>query len=264
VAKRYLLGVLAVILVGIAAVGLSSNASEIGGEAAPEKTEIMVSAAASLQNSLDIVAADYEKAHPGIKLVFNYGASGTLQKQIEQGAPADLFLSAGEKQMDALVKGGFIEDHAVLLKNQLVMIVPSDFKAEVTALTQLTDSIIKRVAIGQPESVPAGQYAKEALTATKAWEPLQNKLVYAKDVRQVLSYVETGNADAGFVYKTDALTSKKVAIALTAGEELHQPIHYPVGIIDNSQHQEEAEAFYRYLQSEEAEEIFASNGFLIP
>ncbi|WP_019913273.1 molybdate ABC transporter substrate-binding protein [Paenibacillus sp. HW567] len=225
------------------------------------KTEIIVSAAASLQDSLDKIAVLYEKQHPDIDLVFNYGASGTLQKQIEQGAPADLFFSAGDKQMKALVDGGLISDNAELLKNQLVLVVPSDAKTSISTITQLTDKAFKKVAVGQPESVPAGQYAQQSLTAKKVWDTLQSKLVFAKDVRQVLSYVETGNADAGFVYKTDALTSSKVKIVLTVGAHVHKAINYPVGIVKDSKHLTEAKAFYSYVKTKTASDIFTSYGF---
>lgn len=251
---------LAVVIVALLiAAGLSAIPEEPAGAA--KKTEIIVSAAASLQDSLDKIALLYEKQHPEVNLVFNYGASGTLQKQIEQGAPADLFFSAGDKQMTALVDGGLISAHRGLLKNQLVLVVSSDSKAKITALPQLTDKSYKRIAVGQPESVPAGQYAQQALTAKKLWEPLQSKLVFAKDVRQVLSYVETGNADAGFVYKTDALTSKKVKIALTVGAHVHKAINYPVGIVKNSAHQAEAKAFYSYVQTTTASDVFTGYGF---
>lgn len=262
--KRYLLGVLTIVLFVVLAVGLSSTSSDGNVEAASKKTEILVSAAVSLQDSLDKIAAQYEKLHPDIDLIFNYGASGTLQKQIEQGAPADIFFSAGEKQMNALVDGDLITDHIVMLKNQLVIVVPSDSKVKLTTIKQLTDKAIKKVAIGQPESVPAGQYAQQSLTAKNVWDPLQSKLVYAKDVRQVMSYVETGNADAGFVYKTDALTSKKVRIALTLGAHVHKAIHYPAGIVKDSRYQVEAKAFYNFLQSKEASKVFTSHGFLLP
>ncbi|WP_379154484.1 molybdate ABC transporter substrate-binding protein [Paenibacillus sp. sgz5001063] len=230
---------------------------------AAKKTEIIISAAASLQDSLDKISVLYEKQHPDIDLVFNYGASGTLQKQIEQGAPADLFFSAGDKQMKALVDGGLVSDNTELLKNQLVLVVPSDSKSSITTITQLTDKAFKKVAIGQPESVPAGQYAQQSLTAKNVWDTLQSKLVFAKDVRQVLSYVETGNADAGFVYKTDALTSNKVRIALTVGAHVHKPINYPVGVMKESKHQTEAKAFYSYVQTKSASDIFTSYGFML-
>ena len=166
--------------------------------------------------------------------------------------------------MNALVDGDLITDHKVLLKNQLVVIVPYDSKEKLTTITQLTDKAFKKVAVGQPESVPAGQYAQQSLTAKHVWDTLQGKLVFAKDVRQVLTYVETGNTDAGFVYKTDALTSKKVRIALTVGEHVHKAIHYPVGIVKDSRHQVEAKAFYNFLQSKEALGVFTSYGFLLP
>lgn len=245
---------------GLVAAGLTAVPEEQA-QAAVKKTEIIVSAAASLQDSLDKIAITYEKQHPDIDLVFNYGASGTLQKQIEQGAPAALFFSAGDKQMTALVDGGLISAHTGLLKNQLVLVVPSDSKTPVTTITQLTGKAFKKVAVGQPESVPAGQYAQQSLTAKNVWDTLQSKLVFAKDVRQVLSYVETGNADAGFVYKTDALTSKKVKIALTVGGHVHKAINYPVGIVKDSPHQAEAKAFYNYVQTGAASSVFTSYGF---
>jgi molybdate transport system substrate-binding protein len=254
--KKWIVGLLVLILVAGVSAGSLGDA-----EAAVKKKEIMVSAAASLQDSLDKIAVQYEQQHPEIKLVFNYGASGTLQKQIEQGAPADVFFSAGDKQMKALVDKGLIGQHKMLLKNQLVVVVPSDSNTKLTTLTDLTGQAFRKIALGQPESVPAGQYAQQSLTAKKVWDTLQGKLVFAKDVRQVLSYVETGNADAGFVYKTDALTSKKVKIALTVGEHVHKTIHYPAGVVNDSRHQAEATAFYRYVQTSAASSVFSSYGF---
>ncbi|ANE47749.1 molybdenum ABC transporter substrate-binding protein [Paenibacillus swuensis] len=225
------------------------------------KTELIVSAAASLKGSLDQIEKLYEKKHKDINLTFNYGSSGTLQKQIEQGAPVDLFFSAGRKQMDALVKGNLVKQSTNILNNELVMIIPSDSKHTLTTVKQLTNKDIEKVAIGQPESVPAGQYAKEALTVRKVWDPLKDKLIYAKDVRQVLTYVETGNADAGFVYKTDALASKKVKMAIHILSSVHAPISYPAGVLKESKHMTEATTFYNYLQSNEADAVFKKYGF---
>jgi molybdate transport system substrate-binding protein len=232
--------------------------------AAKTKTELLVSAAASLKDSLSEIEKLYEKEHPDINLLFNYGASGTLQKQIEQGAPADLFFSAGKKQVDALVKEGLISDNKTILGNELVVVVPSDSKRTFTTVKELTDKDIKKIAIAQPESVPAGQYAKETLTARKSWDALQDKLVLAKDVRQVLTYVETGNVEAGFVYKTDALTSKKVKIALRISSSVHSPILYPASVVKGTKHSDEAKAFYAYLQSKEASAVFKKYGFMMP
>ncbi|MBM7568782.1 molybdate ABC transporter substrate-binding protein [Paenibacillus sacheonensis] len=229
--------------------------------AAAKKTELLVSAAASLKDSLGVIEKAYEKQHPTIDLVFNYGSSGTLQKQIEQGAPADLFFSAGSKQMDTLVKEDLIANHSTLLSNDLVMVVPSDSHVTFTTVKELTGSSVKKIAIGQPESVPAGQYAKETLTTRSVWNILRSKFVYAKDVRQVLTYVETGNADAGFVYKTDALTSGKVKIALRINPDVHSPILYPAGVVKETKRASEANAFYAYLQTKEAEAVFVKYGF---
>lgn len=260
--KRYILGILGV----LAVVWLVSTESESEMElqAVTKKTKIIISAAASLQDSLNQMAFLYEEQHPTIDLVFNYAASGTLQKQIEQGAPADLFLSAGDKQMKALVDGDLISDHKVLLKNQLVVVVPSDTTTKLTTVTQLTDRSFKKVAVGQPEIVPAGEYTQQSLTAKRLWDTLQSKLVFAKDVRQVLSYVETGNVDAGFIYRTDALSSKKVKIALTLDPNEHKAINYLVGIVKDSKNQKVAKELYSYLQDKESSDIFTSFGFLLP
>lgn len=233
---------------------------------APEPVELTVSAAASLTDSLNEIKKLYEAKTGYVKLTFNYGASGTLQQQIEQGAPADLFISAGKKQMDALVEKQLIEDKSAknLLLNELVLVVPSDGKIGVSKIEDLTNPEIKKLAVGTPESVPAGSYAKEALTASKLWDSLQPKIVLTKDVKQVLSYVETGNTEAGFVYKTDALTSKKVKIAFTVDPKSHKAIEYPMGIIKATKNKKEAESFYTYLQSKEAQDIFVKYGFSLP
>jgi molybdate transport system substrate-binding protein len=231
-----------------------------------ETVELTISAAASLTDAMKEIEANYEKSHPYIELNFNFGASGALQQQIEQGAPADVFVSAATKNMNALVDEKLIAsgDQKNLLQNSLVAIIPSDSSDTVTSEKDLTADSIKTVAIGIPESVPAGTYAKEALTNAKLWDQLESKLVQGKDVRQVLQYVETGNADAGFVYKTDALTSDQVKIAFEVDKNSYTPANYPVGIIEGTKHRTEAEQFYTYLQTPEVLEVFAKYGFSIP
>lgn len=227
--------------------------------------ELTVSAAASLTDALQEIKQAYETGHPHIRLSFNLGASGALQQQIEQGAPADLFLSAAPKNMQALVDQQLVHanEQTNLLNNELVVVVPADANTVIDRMEDLTYSDIKNVAIGIPESVPAGGYAKESLISNRLWESLQSKTVQGKDVRQVLQYVETGNADAGFVYKTDALTSRKLKIAFTVDPNTYTPIRYPVGIIKATKHREEAEDFYNYLQSEAALEVFEKYGFTV-
>ncbi|MGU3472091.1 molybdate ABC transporter substrate-binding protein [Paenibacillus sp. D51F] len=228
--------------------------------------ELTVSAAASLTGALDEIKTAFEAAHPSISLHFNLGASGTLQKQIEQGAPADLFLSASSKNMKALVDQNFVaaEDSRDLLGNSLVVIVPKEASPNISSLDALAGQAFSKIAIGIPESVPAGQYAQEALAKAGQWDALKDKLVQAKDVKAVLQAVETGNADAGFVYRTDALSSAKAAVAYEVDPASYPSIRYPAAIVKATKHRPEAERFYTYLQSEDAMAVFKNYGFTDP
>ncbi|WP_017154295.1 molybdate ABC transporter substrate-binding protein [Bacillus bingmayongensis] len=225
--------------------------------------ELTISAAASLQDAFKEIEKQYKQKEPNIKLAFNFGGSGALQQQIEQGAPADLFFSAAEDKFQTLVKKGFINEKEgkSLLGNELVLIVPKE--SSIKTFQELKEEKVKKLAIGTPESVPAGKYAKASLTHGNLWNDLQNKTVFTKDVRQVLTYVETGSVDAGIVYKTDALISDKVKIAGAAPANSHEPIHYPVGVIKESKHKKEATSFYEYLQSKDTQSIFKKYGFTI-
>lgn len=223
------------------------------------KVELTVSAASSLQDALNDIKVSFEKEHPNVIVNFNFGASGALQQQISQGAPVDLFLSAAENKFDKLVQDGLIEKGTELIRNELVLVVPNDSSAGIEAFEDLNE--VDKISIGTPEAVPAGQYAKETLENVNVWEDVKEKTVFAKDVRQVLTYVETNNVDAGIVYKTDALISKKVKIAAVAAENTHAPIIYPVGVIKNSAHYEETEQFYDYLQSEKSIMTLEEYGF---
>ncbi|WP_348620254.1 molybdate ABC transporter substrate-binding protein [Paenibacillus polymyxa] len=231
-----------------------------------ETIELTISAAASLTDALKEIQHSYESTHTGIKLNFNFGGSGALEKQIEQGAPSDLFLSASTKNMNSLVNQQLIntKKQKTWLTNELVAVIPADGTMNIASVTDLTKKEVKKVAIGIPESVPAGNYAQEALTKAKLWDTLQSKLVQAKDVRQVLQYVETGNADVGFVYKTDALTSQKAKIAFEVNPKTYSPVEYPIGIVKATKHIQEAEDFYAYLQSQESLNIMDKYGFTIP
>ncbi|CAG9611245.1 Molybdate-binding protein ModA [Bacillus rhizoplanae] len=239
-----------------------SNNQKVTGEK-KEKVELTISAATSLQDALIELQKTFEKDHSNIKLKFNFGSSGALQQQIAQGAPVDLFFSAAKDKFDALVKEGLIskEDGVDLVGNELVLVVPKDTASGVKNFGDLTKKEVKRISIGTPESVPAGQYAKESFKNTKIWTGIESKVVYAKDVRQVLSYVETGNVDAGVVYKTDALSSNKVNIVATADKQTHTPIIYPVGIIKDTKHRTEAKEFYKFLQSKYAMKTLEKYGF---
>ncbi|MDQ0172083.1 molybdate ABC transporter substrate-binding protein [Paenibacillus tundrae] len=252
---------------GAAASTTASGENNTTGNVDPQETvELTISAAASLTDAMKEIETNFEAANPNIKLNFNFGASGALQQQIEQGAPSDIFVSAASKNLNALVEENLIAeaDQQNLLQNSLVAVVTADRADEVSSEKDLTSDTMKTIAIGIPESVPAGTYAKEALTNAKLWDQLESKLVQGKDVRQVLQYVETGNADAGFVYKTDALTSDQVKIAFEVDKNSYTPANYPVGIIEGTKHRTEAEQFYTYLQSPEILDVFAKYGFSIP
>jgi molybdate transport system substrate-binding protein len=223
--------------------------------------ELTISAAASLQDVLKKIASHYEKEHPNVKIIYNFGGSGALQQQISNGAPVDLFFSAAEDKFDLLVEEGFIEKNkgTDLVGNELVLVVGKDQAENIRAFKDLPK--IKKLAIGTPETVPAGKYAVETLERLNLLKEVEQQIVYAKDVRQVLTYVETGNVDAGIVYKTDAMISPKVKIAAVAKENTHSPIIYPVGVIKATSHKKEAEQFYNYLQKEKTLKIFEEFGF---
>ncbi|MDR7071049.1 molybdate ABC transporter substrate-binding protein [Fictibacillus barbaricus] len=262
--KSYLL-VFSMILLLAAAAGCSKNGSDKENQkdkaSSEKKVELTVSAAASLQDVLIETTKKFEKEHPDVKITYNFGASGALQQQISKGAPVDLFFSAAEDKFDQLVQEGSIDKNlgTDLVGNELVLVVPKDSKAGIKGFDDLTK--VKKLAIGTPESVPAGDYSKETLKNLKIWKDVEKNIVYAKDVRQVLTYVETGNVDAGIVYKTDALLSSKVKVAETANENTHAPIIYPVGVIKESSHPKEAQQFYKYLQKEETLSTFEKFGF---
>jgi molybdate transport system substrate-binding protein len=238
------------------------------GQSSPEQqeaqVELNVAAAASLQDAVQEVAATYKESHPEVNIVFNFASSGALQKQIEEGAPADLFLSAGKKQMDSLAEQDVIvsESRRDFLLNQLVLITGKD--SSLSDFDDLLDEEVKNIGIGEPETVPAGKYAKEALTSLGIYEKLQPKIVMGKDVRQVLTYVETGNADAGLVYLSDTYGAENSKVAVVAPEGSHSPIVYPLAVLKASENQEAAQEFADYLSGSEAAAIFEKYLFVIP
>jgi molybdate transport system substrate-binding protein len=241
---------------------LCLTAALLVGCARPESSTLTVSVAASLQDAMQRLGPAYEQAHPGTKVSFNFGGSGTLEQQIEQGAPADVFLSAASKQMNELAGKGLIlnDTRRDLLRNQVVLIAgPGD--PGLHSFADLAQRAVKLVALGDPGSVPAGQYGQQVLESLGLWQAVQGKLVLAKDVRQVLTYVETGNADAGIVYATDARLSAKVRVVATAPESSHTPVVYPVAVIKSSRNIAAARAFVQFLEGGRAREVFVSLGF---
>jgi molybdate transport system substrate-binding protein len=229
----------------------------------PPSTTLLVAAAASLQNALEELDPIFESANTSVKVDYNFAASTPLQKQIEQGAPVDIFISAATKPMAALQSKDLIvaDSRRNLLSNTLVLIVPSDSPLQITDFAELTNPNIQKIAVGEPRSVPAGQYAEELFRNLKILEPLRSKFVYGNSVRNVLSQVESGNADAGIVYGTDAKISAKVKQVLVAPDRLHSPIVYPLAVIKTSRNAAIANTYARFLASEQAQAIFKEYGF---
>ncbi|WP_170839642.1 molybdate ABC transporter substrate-binding protein [Lihuaxuella thermophila] len=229
-----------------------------------DKVPVIVSAPASMSNVLLAISQQYEKLHPQVDIKLNFGSSGALKRQIEKGAAVDVFISAGKLEMDALSKQGRIDSDTIhnFAENELVLIRPAQTANPVRSLQDLNKNEVKRISIGEPNSVPAGRYAFQSLKHLRLWNDLQPKLVFAKDVRQVLTYVETKNVDAGIVYRTDALSSRKVAIVEQLDSASHEKILYCTGIVKNAAHHPEALQFQQYLLSKEAGYILVKNGFL--
>jgi molybdate transport system substrate-binding protein len=247
-----------IVLALIAGGSLRGNSSPQAG-----KVDLTVSAAISLKDALDEATQLYTKENPNVTIAANYGASGTLQLQIEQGAPVDLFISAAPKQMDALEAKGLLlaGTRLDLVGNELALIVPKDSSLGIASFQDLKRASVKRVALGEPATVPAGQYAKEVLTSLGIYDAVNSKAILAKDVRQVLTYVETGNVDAGIVYATDALSSPKVKVVATAPPKSHSPIVYPAAVIKASVNPAAARAFLSFLSSPRGLAIFQKYGF---
>ena len=222
--------------------------------------ELFVSAAASLTDALKEIGAKFEK-ESNIKIVFNFGASSMLARQIEEGAPADVFFSADEAQMNRLQNGIVPATRCDLLTNVLVVIALKDSAQNLSQLADLAKPEVTRIAIADPQGVPAGVYAKEVLTNANLWDRIEPKIAPTENVRATLAVMEAGNADAGFVYKTDAMISAKVRIALQIPAEFAPKIVYPAAIVAGSRHQDQAQRFLAFLKTEEAGQIFRRLGF---
>jgi len=229
---------------------------------AEKNNKLLVSAAASLRESLQEIQLLYPQNKQNINITYNFGASGALQQQIENGAPADVFISAGKKQIDALQEKGLIlpDTRRNLLTNRLVLIVPRN-SSEVRNFRQLTNAKVKRIAVGEPRSVPAGQYAEQVFINLGILQQIKPKFVLGNNVRQVLAAVESGNVDAGVVYATDARTSQQVKQVATAAENLHSPIVYPVAVLKNSKNISAAKEYIQFLFSNQARTLFQKYGF---
>ncbi len=220
--------------------------------------ELRVAAAASLSEAVTEVATAYQKAH-GTKVTPVLAASNVLARQIEEGAPIDVFISADEATMAKVEQATLVRDVTKLLTNSLVVVVPAESDAKVSGGADLAN--FKRIAIGDPVAVPAGVYAKAWLTKRNLWQSIGPKCIGSENVRAALAALESGNADAAIVYKTDAAISKKVKIAWTVPTGEAPAILYPVAVCTATKQADEARKFADFLKSEEASKIFTTRGF---
>ena len=249
--------------------GASEETTEVTTEGGNSK--ILVAAAASLQATFDNELIPlFEKENPEITVEGTYASSGDLQQQIESGLDADVFFSAATSNMDTLTEEKLIDKDTVvdLLKNDVVLITPKDSKLGIKSFKDITKA--DTIAIGDPESVPAGKYAKEILTNLGVYNEVEKKASLGASVTEVLSWVAEGSADAGIVYATDAQTEntngddKEVEVVATAEDSMMQtPVVYPVGVVSASAHKDEAKAFEDFLQTDEAKAILEKAGFTI-
>lgn len=247
-----------VLLGALAAVLLSGCA----GNPEAQQEKLMVSAASSLSGVMDELAAGFNEDNPELEIVANYGSSSKLRNQIENGAPADVFLSASAEDMETLVAKGLAKKDSVIpfAGNSLLLAAASGFD-EGADLEMILSSVDGTVAIAEPDSVPLGGYTKNALEALGLWQLLEGEMIYAKDARQVVTYLESGNAKAGIIYASDVQLSAEVAdmsMMPLAGKE----IIYPAAVVAESTHQQAAEQFLAFVLSDEGQRIIADFGFL--
>jgi molybdate transport system substrate-binding protein len=226
--------------------------------------ELTVSVAISMKEAVEDVGRRFAAGRPGTILRYNFGASGELQRQIEAGAPVDVFISAAQRNMDELERAGLLltGSRIVFARNVLVAIKPRDAALDLPGPSHLLDPRVRRIAVGNPKTVPAGQYAEESLRSLELWDRLRGRLVYGENVRQVLDYVARGEVDAGIVYATDVATRPAdVRRAFTFSEDVHRPIVYPAAVTAASRHLAAARAFVELLAGREAQAILGRLGF---
>ena len=226
--------------------------------------ELTLSVAISMKEAIEELGRGFTQSRSGVTLRYNFGSSGELQKQIEAGAPVDLFVSAAQRQMEELQQKGLIvaATRRVFARNVLTVVKPADSKLDLSKPNDLLDPRVQRIVIGNPRTVPVGQYSEECLRTLGLWDRVQAKLVFAENVRQALDYVSRGEVDAGFVYTTDAaLRATRVREALRPGEDTYRPIVYPAAVVKDSRHPELARAFVELLVGAQGRAVLTRFGF---
>lgn len=259
------LAVLCLAAITLTACGNSNTQADDASNAAAstDPTEVTVFAAASLTESLNQIKEVYESEHPEVELVYNFDSSGTLQAQIEEGAVCDLFISAGQKQMDGLgdlVKG---DSRVDLLENTVVLVAPKGAENAPASFEDLAN--VSSIALGNSD-VPVGQYSEEILKYMGLWDSLNadGKITFGSNVKEVTSQVAAAAVDCGIVYRTDAASEPEIEVVATAPAESYSPAIYPAAVLTNATQAEEAQAFLDYLKTDKAMDVFASVGFSRP
>lgn len=232
-------------------------------EAKAEPVALTISAAASLKDAMAEIQTLYLDEAPDTTLTLNFGSSGSLAQQIQQGAAVDVFMPASAKDMTTLKDAGLLKDESLknILSNEVVLVVPKDSQSTITDFAQVVDSSIAKLGLGEPSSVPVGQYAVDVFSYYNVMDQITAKIVYGKDVKEVLTWVETGNVDAGVVYSTDAKASTGVKVIATAPAASHKAIVYPAAVIKASKNPDPATAFVDFLSSDAAKAVFVKYGF---
>lgn len=228
-----------------------------------EKKEVAISAAASLTDALNELKIIFEDEHDDVSVTLNFGSSRKLATQIEQGATADIFLSASMEDMERLKEHGLVNETTMVefTENSLVLITNKVVNNPVSSFEQLGTARFDHISMGEPDTVPAGRYGKEVLKHLQLWAPLRDKLVLGSDVRQVLTHVEMGNADYGIVYASDAKTSDKVIVVAEADPSWHTNIVYPGSVMSDSVHPTEAQDFLDLLSGKKGRAVLQKYGF---
>ncbi|MDD5759744.1 MAG: molybdate ABC transporter substrate-binding protein [Desulfobulbaceae bacterium] len=246
-----------VLLLGVLSSPAQSLATDMPGP-------IIISAAASLTNVMQSLGKNFEERHPDVKITFNFGATGALLAQMSQGAPVDVFASASVKHMDQAQQQGLIavDSRRIFAGNTLVLAKPRSSSIPLTGLGDLTSPHVERIGIGKPETVPAGQYGKEALLAAGLWTAVEGKLIFGNSVRQVLDYLRRGEVDAALIYATDAKIAKEQIVVVT--DLPGNRILYPIALVKTTNNRKGAMLFLNYLTTDSARAILEDHGFSMP
>ena len=261
--KKFLSVILAMSLFGALLIGCGKEEkNRTKNEEKKQEVELQIMAAASITDVMEELGENYKKENGNVTFTFNFGSSGTLQTQIEEGAPADMFISAATKQMDDLKEKGLMDDDSIvnLLENKVVLIKPKDSGPDIQSFEDVAGDKVSMVAIGG-EGVPVGQYTQTIYENLGLWDKIKEKANLASDVRQVLDWTASKNVDCGIVYQTDAMIEENVEIVCEAPKGSGDKVIYPAGIVKSSEKKEEAEKFLEYIKSDEAKKVFEKYGF---